>query len=52
MIFEWDSEILVKTINALLTDSTIQNIYEEITSWRNKLQHLLLSNILETKPPI
>ncbi|KAG2303007.1 hypothetical protein Bca52824_031658 [Brassica carinata] len=37
MIFEGDSEILVKTINAQLIDSTIQNLIEEITSLRNKL---------------
>ena len=36
MIFEGDSEILVKMINAQLTNSTIQNLLEEITSLRNK----------------
>ena len=37
MIFEGDSEILVKTINDQLTNSTIQNLLEEITSLKNKL---------------
>lgn len=37
MIFERDSEILVKTINDQLTNSTIHNLLEEITSLKNKL---------------
>ncbi|KAG2314618.1 hypothetical protein Bca52824_017740 [Brassica carinata] len=36
MIFEGDSEILVKSLTSLLPDSTIQNISEEITFWRNR----------------
>ncbi|KAG2282699.1 hypothetical protein Bca52824_053919 [Brassica carinata] len=37
MIFEGDSEILVKTINDQLTNSTIHNLLEKITSLKNKL---------------